>query len=92
MLLSEIKHSWRGKQEEERPLLARLALHSYCVSFFHPVSAQELCITAPYPRDLDALRKQLAKLFGEDPLCETKEDTAIGSPRSQVFRQRTRTT
>lgn len=68
--LSEIKRSWRGDTFEERPLLNRLALHAYKISFAHPETKETMTITAPYPKDLDSTRKQLAKLFKVDPLSE----------------------
>ena len=68
VLLSEIKRSWRGDLFEERPLLSRLALHAYTLSLNHPVTGERITFTAPYPRDMDAVRNQLAKLYGCDPL------------------------
>ncbi|MCR5402187.1 MAG: RluA family pseudouridine synthase [Treponema sp.] len=61
--LSDIKHSWRGNEDEERPLLRRLGLHAYRISFDHPVSGERLTFTAPFQKDMDALRKQMEKLF-----------------------------
>lgn len=66
--LSEIKRKWNGDAEEERPLLSRLALHAFKITFTHPSSGEEVTFTAAYPRDMEAVRKQLAKIFGVDPL------------------------
>ncbi len=66
--LSEIKKKWNGDEYEERPLLSRLALHAYKIEFNHPSSGEKLSFTAPYPKDMDATRKQLAKIFGVDPI------------------------
>ena len=66
--LSEIKKKWNGNEEEERPLLSRLALHAYKISFTHPGSGEKVSFVAPYPKDMDATRKQLAKIYGVDPL------------------------
>ena len=66
--LSDIKRKWNGDELEERPLLSRLALHAYSISFTHPKSGEALTFTAPYPRDMEAVRKQLAKIFKVDPL------------------------
>lgn len=71
--LSDIKRSWRGDVYEERPLLARLGLHAYQIEFTHPVTEEALQLTAPYQKDMDSLRKQLAKLFKTDPLAEDAE-------------------
>ena len=65
--LSEIKHKWNGNEEEERPLLSRLALHAYKITFNHPVTGESVSFTADYPKDMDATRKQFAKIFGADP-------------------------
>ena len=54
--LSEIKKKWNGDEEEERPLLSRLALHAYKIELTHPVSNQPLSFTAPYPKDMEATR------------------------------------
>ena len=66
--LSEIKRKWNGDTEEERPLLSRLALHAYKIEFTHPKTGETVSFTADYPKDMDATRKQLAKIFGVDPL------------------------
>lgn len=65
--LSEIKRKWNGDEEEERPLLSRLALHAYKIEFTHPTTGESVSFTAPYSKDMDATRKQLAKIFGVDP-------------------------
>ena len=68
--LSNIKKRWNGDLETERPLLSRLALHAYSLTLTHPTTEQKITFTAPYPKDLEATRKQLAGLFGVDPLKE----------------------
>ena len=67
--LSEIKRKWNGDEDKERPLLSRLALHAYKIEFTHPASGEKVCFTAPYPKDMEATRKQLAKIFNVDPLA-----------------------
>lgn len=71
--LSEIKRNWRGEEEDENPLLSRLALHAYKISFLHPSTKEKITLCAPYPKDMEATRKQMAKIFGVDPLEESKE-------------------
>lgn len=66
--LSDIKRRWNGDTETERPLLSRLALHAYSISFDHPETGGRMTLTAPYQKDMDATRKQLANIFGVDPL------------------------
>ncbi|NLM01142.1 MAG: RluA family pseudouridine synthase [Treponema sp.] len=66
--LSEIKRSYRGDVFEERPLLNRLGLHAYELTLEHPKTAEEVTFTAPYWKDMNSLRNQLAKLYKTDPL------------------------
>ncbi|MCR5187503.1 MAG: RluA family pseudouridine synthase [Treponema sp.] len=68
--LSEIKKKWNGDEYEERPLLSRLALHAYKIELLHPVSGEQITFTADYPKDMEATRKQLAKIFGVNPLAD----------------------
>lgn len=68
VLLSELKKRYNGDTWEERPLLNRLALHAYKITFTHPATKQEVTFTADYSKDMDSTRKQLAKLYGTDPL------------------------
>ena len=66
--LSELKKRWNGDPQTERPLIDRLALHAYKIQFAHPASGEQVEFSAPYPKDLEATRKQLAKIFGVNPL------------------------
>lgn len=66
--LSELKRNWHGDEFLEKPLLSRLALHAYQLELTHPASLERLTFTAPYPKDMDATRKQLAKLYNVDPI------------------------
>lgn len=60
--LSAIKHRFKlsKAEEEERPLLSRLALHAASLQFTGP-DGQEMRLEAPLPKDLDATLKQLRK-------------------------------
>lgn len=71
LYLSDIKRKWHGDEIEERPLLDRLGLHAWRMRVAHPITGERMEFIAPYPRDLDTTRKQLAKLFKTDPLAET---------------------
>lgn len=64
--LSEVKKKWNGDEDEERPLLSRLALHAYKITFNHPSTNEPVTFIAPYPKDMEATRKQFAKIFGVD--------------------------
>jgi 23S rRNA pseudouridine955/2504/2580 synthase/23S rRNA pseudouridine1911/1915/1917 synthase len=48
------------KEEDERPLLSRLALHAYSVDLVDRKGLPHAFV-APLPRDLDATLKQLRK-------------------------------
>ena len=62
ILLSSIKRHFKlsKKEEEERPILSRLALHSYQLKFI--LNDQSFAFEAPIPKDLRALLQQLRKL------------------------------
>ena len=62
ILLSSFKRKFNmsKKEEEERPLLSRLALHAYSVDLVDR-QGQAHAFVAPLPRDLDATLKQLRK-------------------------------
>ena len=61
--LSEIKHrKYRlGKNQEERALLSRTALHAYALELEHPVTNERMEFTADLPKDMAAVLKQLRK-------------------------------
>ncbi|MCR5289110.1 MAG: RluA family pseudouridine synthase [Treponema sp.] len=68
--LSDIKRNWHGDEFEERPLLSRLALHAYQLTISHPATGEKMTFTASYPKDMEAVRKQFAKIFSVDPLAK----------------------
>ena len=58
--LSSVKSKYKtGKYAEEQAVFSRAALHSYSVSFEY--NGQALAVTAPYPKDFDAVLKLLRK-------------------------------
>jgi RluA family pseudouridine synthase len=58
--LSRLKRDFRLKPgREERPLIARVALHAEQLSLPHPVTGEQLSITAPVPKDLRVALKYL---------------------------------
>lgn len=63
LYLSDVKRAWRGDEEAERPLLNRLALHAYKIAFTHPATGLPVEFIAPFPRDMEAARRQLSKIF-----------------------------
>jgi len=60
LLLSGLKRGYKGR-DDERPLIARLALHAAALTINHPVSREPLTITAPRPHDLEVALKYLVK-------------------------------
>ncbi|WP_247235754.1 RluA family pseudouridine synthase [Telluribacter sp. SYSU D00476] len=61
--LSSIKRKFNLKKEtEEQPLIQRVALHAFALSFAL-MDGEPIRIEAPYPKDFDVLVKQLDK-FG----------------------------
>lgn len=66
--LSDFKRRWNGDETKEQPLLNRLALHAYKISFNHPTTDERLTFKAPYQKDMEALRNQFFKIYGVSPL------------------------
>ncbi|MFZ5859494.1 MAG: RluA family pseudouridine synthase, partial [Spirochaetota bacterium] len=62
LMLSKLKRRWKGDAFEEKPVIARSALHASKVTFLHPTSSVRLEIEAPLPRDFRAALNQLRKL------------------------------
>ncbi|MDJ1469327.1 RluA family pseudouridine synthase [Xanthocytophaga flava] len=61
IFLSEIKRKFNLKQgTEEQPLIQRVALHAFSLSF-HLLNDELITVEAPYPKDMQALIKQLEK-------------------------------
>jgi 23S rRNA pseudouridine955/2504/2580 synthase len=59
--LSSVKKNYRlSKFEEEQPLMKRLALHAWSITFPLP-DHSEKTVEAPYPGDFNVLLKQLEK-------------------------------
>jgi 23S rRNA-/tRNA-specific pseudouridylate synthase len=62
ILLSEMKRRYkRHKDEPERPLLGRVALHLESLAFVHPESGQPLTVRAPMPDDFNVAMKYLSR-------------------------------
>ena len=62
VFLSDVKHTFKlsKNEDEERPILNRLGLHSYQLKFTGPDSS-EYGFEAPIPKDLKATLQQLSK-------------------------------
>lgn len=63
ILLSSLKKKFKLSKhdEEEKPMLSRLALHSYCLKFTD-ADGHTHELSAPLPKDMRALLQQLKKL------------------------------
>jgi RluA family pseudouridine synthase len=60
--LSELKRNFRLKpNKEERPLISTVALHAETLSLAHPVTEEQITITAPWPKDLEVAVKYLRR-------------------------------
>jgi 23S rRNA pseudouridine955/2504/2580 synthase/23S rRNA pseudouridine1911/1915/1917 synthase len=64
VLLSSLKKNFRlsSKEEEERPILARLGLHAGKLAF-KDMEGTSHELTAAVPKDMKALLQQLRKIF-----------------------------
>jgi RluA family pseudouridine synthase len=63
LLLSGLKRGYKGR-EEERPLIARLALHAGSLTFNHPATREPVTVTSPLPQDFTVALKYLHKFAG----------------------------
>ncbi|HYE31112.1 MAG TPA: RluA family pseudouridine synthase [Methylomirabilota bacterium] len=62
LLLSQIKRRYHRKDtEEERPLIARTALHAERLAVDHPTTKERVEIQAPWPKDFEVAVKYLRK-------------------------------
>lgn len=62
ILLSAIKRKWKGDPFDEKPLMARTALHAQRIAFPHPRDARPMVFEAEPAKDFAALLAQLRKL------------------------------
>ena len=60
LLLSDLKRRDKGR-DEEKPLIARLALHASELTLTHPVTREPLTLTAPLPHEFEVALKYLRK-------------------------------
>ena len=62
LLLSDLKRSYKGR-DEEKPMLTRLALQASELTVKHPTTKEPITITAPLPHEFEIALKYLRK-FG----------------------------
>ncbi len=76
--LSRLKPNYRLKPgREERPLIARVALHAEQLELKHPATDETLSITASWPKDLTVAVKYLRQFAGPGarvPIADESEE------------------
>ena len=70
LFLSDIKPGYKHKDEEERPLMGRLALHAAILSLDHPRTGVRLSIRAPLSHDFEMAIKYLDRYAGSMGISE----------------------
>jgi RluA family pseudouridine synthase len=60
LLLSGIKRRYKGRADE-KPLIARLALHASALGFTHPATREAVALEAPLPNEFAVALKYLRK-------------------------------
>jgi RluA family pseudouridine synthase len=63
LLLSALKRGYKGRADE-RPLIARLALHAGELTFAHPLTRERRTLRSPLPDDFAVALKYLRKFGG----------------------------
>lgn len=64
LMLSDIKRNYRPRGREEQPILSRLALHAFRLTFVHPWHGGEVEIESPLPRDMARALDSLDRYAG----------------------------
>ena len=66
LMLSDLKRGYKGRADE-KPLIARLALHAAALTFVHPLTREKMTIAAPLPKDFSVALKYLEKYAARKP-------------------------
>lgn len=61
LMLSEFKKDYKPTKTEELPLISRLTLHAYSITFKVPDKPEPLTVEAPPPKDFLVMLKQLRR-------------------------------
>ncbi len=59
--LSQFKKNYKAKDQDEKPVISRLPLHAFLLSFREPLDAKTIVVEAPPPRDFSRMLKMLRK-------------------------------
>jgi RluA family pseudouridine synthase len=79
--LSVLKPNYRLKPgREERPLMARVALHAENLELKHPATGEAVSITAPWPKDLTVAVKYLRQFAGPGARVPMADDELGDGP------------
>ncbi len=60
LLLSDLKRGYKGRVDE-KPLIARLALHASELTFTHPATREPLTVRSPLPHEFEVALKYLRR-------------------------------
>jgi 23S rRNA pseudouridine1911/1915/1917 synthase len=70
LLLSGLKRGYKGRADE-KPLIARLALHAAELTIKHPTTGEPVTLRAPLPHDIEVALKYLRKFGAGRPHRES---------------------
>jgi 23S rRNA pseudouridine955/2504/2580 synthase/23S rRNA pseudouridine1911/1915/1917 synthase len=73
VFLSQFKKNYKAKDEEEKPVINRLPLHAFRLSFREPIEGKTIVVEAPPPKDFSRMLKMLRKYRGETVGVTPKE-------------------
>lgn len=60
--LSSLKRKFNlGKNQEEKPIISRITMHSQLLEFIHPITKELITCISDMPKDFEVLLKQLRK-------------------------------
>ncbi len=59
--LSQFKKNYKAKDQDEKPVISRLPLHAFLLSFREPTEGKTVVVEAPLPRDFSRMLKLLRK-------------------------------
>lgn len=65
--LSQVKKNYKPKEKEEKPVISRLPLHAFRLSFKEPTEGKMVVAEAPHPKDFARMLKYLRKYQSGEP-------------------------
>jgi RluA family pseudouridine synthase len=77
LLLSDLKRGYKGRADE-KPLLARLALHASELTVKHPTTREPVTIRAELPNEFEVALKYLRKFAG--PAATRRDSRVLSQP------------